>query len=66
MKHVYDTCQRCCYLSFSYLSVISWSCNLINDHNDAVSDLTHCRLVSSADNFCKQFGPRSGPINCRA
>ena len=56
----YDTCQRCCYLSSSYLSVISWSCNLINDHNDAVSDLTHCLLVSSADNICEQFGPRSG------
>ena len=23
-------------------------------------------LVSSADNFCKQFGPRSGPTKCRA
>ena len=21
-------------------------------------------LVSSADNFCKQFGPRSGPTKC--
>ena len=23
-------------------------------------------LVSSADNFCKQFGPRSGPTKCQA
>ena len=23
-------------------------------------------LVSSADNFCKQFGPRSVPTKCRA
>ena len=23
--------------------------------------LTHCLLVSSADNLCKQFGPRSSP-----
>ena len=23
-------------------------------------------LVSSADNLCKQFGPRSGPTKCRA
>ena len=24
----------------------------------------HCLLVSSDDNFYKQFGPRSGPTNC--
>ena len=23
-------------------------------------------IVSSADNICKQFVPRSGPTNCRA
>ena len=23
-------------------------------------------IVSSADNFCTQFGPRSGPTKCRA
>ena len=28
--------------------------------------LTLCLLVSSADNLCKQFGPRSGPTKCRA
>ena len=26
----------------------------------------HCLLVPSADNLCKQFGPRSGPTKCRA
>ena len=26
--------------------------------------LTICLLVSIADNFCKQFGPRSGPTFC--
>ena len=26
----------------------------------------HCLLVPSADNFGKQFGPRSGPKKCRA
>ena len=24
--------------------------------------LKFCQLMSSADNFCKQFGPRSGPL----
>ena len=28
--------------------------------------LTLYRLVSSDDNFCKQFGSRSGPTECRA
>ena len=28
--------------------------------------LTLYLLVSSADNLCKQFGPRSGPTKCRA
>ena len=28
--------------------------------------LTLCLLVSSADNLCKQFGPRSGQTVCRA
>ena len=27
--------------------------------------LTHCQM-SSADNLCKLFGPRSGPIECHA
>ena len=27
---------------------------------------TLCLLVSSADNLCKQFAPRSGPTICRA
>ena len=31
-----------------------------------VSILTLYLLMSSADNFCKQFGPRSGPTKCRA
>ena len=25
-----------------------------------------CLLASSADNICKQFGPRSGPTKCRS
>ena len=29
-------------------------------------ELTLCLLVLSADNFCKQFGTRSGPTKCRA
>ena len=28
--------------------------------------LTLCLLVSSSDDLCKQFGPRSGPKKCRA
>ena len=28
--------------------------------------LTHCLLVPSADNLCKQLWPRSGPTKCRA
>ena len=28
--------------------------------------LTLCPSVASADHLCKQFGPRSGPINCRS
>ena len=28
--------------------------------------LTLCLLVSSADNYCKHFGPRSGPTKRRA
>ena len=28
--------------------------------------LTLCLSVASADHLCKQFGPRSGPINCRS
>ena len=28
--------------------------------------LYHCLLVLSADNLCKQFGPSSGPTECRA
>ena len=31
-----------------------------------VVDLTQYLLVSSSDNFCKQFGSRSGPTKCRA
>ena len=27
---------------------------------------THCLLVMSARNLCKQSGPRSGPTKCRA
>ena len=26
----------------------------------------HIPLLSSADNFCKQFGPRSGPTECQS
>ena len=29
-------------------------------------DFTLYLLVSSSDNLCKQFGPRSGPTKCRA
>ena len=28
--------------------------------------LSLCLLMSSADNLCKQFGPRPGPTKCRA
>ena len=28
--------------------------------------LTICLLMSSAENLCKQYGPRSGPTTCRA
>ena len=28
--------------------------------------LTFCPLVSSADNYCKQFEPRPGPTKCWA
>ena len=28
--------------------------------------LTLYLLVSSSDNFCKQFGPRTGPTKCEA
>ena len=31
-----------------------------------ICSLTYYHLVSSADYFCKQFGPRSGPTECRA
>ena len=29
-------------------------------------NITLYLLVSSADNLCKQFGPRPGPTSCRA
>ena len=29
------------------------------------ANLTHCLLVSSAHNLCKQIGPRSGQTNVR-
>ena len=31
-----------------------------------VKGLPLCQPVPSADNLCKQFGPRSGPTKCRA
>ena len=37
----------------------------IYQSNDLVG-VTLCLLVSCADNFCKQFGPRSGPTKFRA
>ena len=33
---------------------------------DLLRQLTLCLLLSSADNLCKQFGPRSGPTKPRA
>ena len=35
----------------------------ISQHDNSL--IVHL-LVSSADKFCKQFGPRSGPTKCRA
>ena len=35
-------------------------------YNDPCPYLTLCLQVSSADNLCKHFGPRSGPTKCRA
>ena len=29
------------------------------------TDFFKCNDLSSVDNICKQFGPRSGPIECR-
>ena len=37
--------------------------HLIEPHNG--NFLTLCLLLSSADSFCKQSGPRSGPKKCR-
>ena len=36
-------------------------------HSPTISDhfKSTCLLVSSADNLCKQFGPRSGQTNVR-
>ena len=33
---------------------------------DQAAILSLCVLMSSADDLCKQFGPRSGPTKCRA
>ena len=33
-------------------------------HDEYNQALITCLLVSSADNFCKQFGPRSGQTKC--
>ena len=33
-------------------------------HGLVVFCLTLCLLLLSADNLCKQFGPRSGPTKC--
>ena len=35
-------------------------------YHKKIRKLTLCVLVSSAENFHKQFGARSGPANCRA
>ena len=44
----------------------SWSRDSKGKWNTNFIYLTLCLLVSSADNLCKQFGPRSGPTKCRA
>ena len=40
--------------------------NLTLNPRPQTEHLTLYLLASSADNFCKQFGPRSGPTKCRA
>ena len=45
--------------STSFLSEYTWIITKL-----AYRNLTLCLLESSADNLYKQFGPRSGPIEC--
>ena len=39
---------------------------LINDYSVWTVEYINCLLGPSANNLCKQFGPRSGPTKCRA
>ena len=50
---------------FSHVGTFSWVEPILSNE-DEMSCLTLCLPVSSADNFGKQFGPRSGPTNRRA
>ena len=68
---VTDTSLTFCMLAnFEHFFVICISLFEINFYPKKVRYtirvLTCCLLVSSADNFCKQFGPRSGPTQCWA
>ena len=45
------------YLIFVTQNIIS---------SEMTAFLTLYLLMSSADNFCKQFGPSTGPTECRA
>ena len=40
--------------------------NALFSHSSFSLRLTFCLPVSSTDDFCKQFGPRSGPTKRRA
>ena len=49
-----------------YLSTLPKNTVLSTNIDVFYPDLWKLSLLSSADNLCKQFGPRSGPTKCWA
>ena len=50
------------YFSNVFQMITTWKGDSLQTHGQ----ITICLLMLSACNFCKQFGPRSGPTKCRA
>ena len=49
--------------SFRRLIRVCTVCRCPTNRTLGMNGLTHRLLIPSADNLCKQFGPRSGPTN---
>ena len=55
-------------LTRKQIKLIPMTCTLEDTvlETSSINSFTASGDLSSADNLCKQFGPRSGPTKCRA